>query len=182
MHREGPLAFVICLYATLEHSFDGRYFLSWKKKRRKRWWWWWKRKGGRRKYGERREFFDDAERQRARDSLLLKFFLILSAPSEVAGRVFYITLYANETYALAEPRNKLHTYIGRPKITYPRPCAATHAQHTLVHVTHVMIRVLVREIRVCSSYGICAFYTDARDGKLPFRRSRFKELTRRRSP
>lgn len=40
----------------------------------------------------------------------VEIFRILLAPSEVAGRVFSITLYANETYALAEPRNKLHVY------------------------------------------------------------------------
>jgi hypothetical protein len=40
----------------------------------------------------------------------VEIFRILLAPSEVAGRVFCITLYANETYALPEPRNKLHVY------------------------------------------------------------------------
>jgi len=43
-------------------------------------------------------------------TFFVEIFHILLTSSEVAGRVFCITLYANEIYALPEPRNKLHVY------------------------------------------------------------------------
>lgn len=76
------------------------------------------RRTGQKRYGEERK----NEKKRRKDTRLLhdkgeaaaipfvEIFRILLAPSEVAGRVFCITLYANETYALPEPRNKLHVY------------------------------------------------------------------------
>lgn len=68
------------------------------------------RAGGKKEQEKTREGHTGLLHDKGGAEAFVEIFRILLAPSEVAGRVFSITLYANETYALAEPRNKLHVY------------------------------------------------------------------------